>query len=121
MDKNIRISYAIFATTFGKGYGCFAIKHEPNSKIYHVSASFCNPIDRQKFSKQIARHRALSRLQSQSWTIAIESEQHNFSEIIKQAIKQSPRSPSWAVKAVENNRYFHTLTKDCKTLESICE
>ena len=112
MEKNIRITYAIFATLQGKGYGCFAIQHNKGEKKYIISASFCHPKDRKFFSKKEAKMKALNRLNSKQWIVELEHENHNFAEIIKLAMESSSKTPSWATRALKKNHYCHTLTDD---------
>jgi len=119
LESNMRITYAIFATPQGKGYGCFAIRHNKGEKKYIVAASFCHPSDRKVFSKKEARMKALSRLNSKQWVVELESENHNFAEIIKLAMESSSKTPSWASKTLKNKHYFHTLAEDRFTSQAL--
>jgi len=112
MDKNTRITYAIFATQHGKGYLCSGIKHEKGSKDYLVSLSFCNPLDEREFSKPAARKAAVERLDVDEWRVSINSETHDFDTIIREAIKKSKKSPNWALKALKRGNFSHTLCND---------
>jgi len=119
LDRETRVTYAIFATNTGKGYGCFAIKHVKGTTRYEVAASFCHPTDRKKFSKKEAIEKSVNRLNSPQWTVDVESEFNSFKEIIKLAIQKSTKAPSWVTKAVERGMLFHTLKLDCCTNDEL--
>lgn len=121
MNKDERVTYAIIATSFGKGYGCFAIKHEKGTQKYIVSSSFCHPNDRKLFSKEIARVRSLNRLNSAQYTIEIEHANHEFEEIIKKAAYLSEKTPNWALKALKNGKFYHTLSYDRFSSEELIQ
>jgi len=112
MELNERISYAVVATPFGKGYGCFAIRHDKGTKKYVVAFSFCHPADRKIFSKNEARKRALNRLKSFQYVVEVEHDNHEFAEIIKKAAQLSTKTPNWALKALKNGTFYHTLSYD---------
>ena len=63
--------------------------------------------------------KALSRLNSKQWVVELESENHNFAEIIKLAMESSSKTPSWASKTLKNKHYFHTLAEDRFTSQAL--
>lgn len=120
MEPNVRITYAIIATPIGKGYACFAIRHERNTTKYAVSSSYCHPSDRKIFSKKEARIKALSRLNSDQWTVELEHDTPDFATIIQEAAKLSGKTPNWALRSIKNGAFKHTLANDRFTADELC-
>lgn len=122
---NMRFTYAIFRTDQGKGYGCFAIEEEPNEQLlesvdneqpknrsYVVSASFCHPGDRNKFSKYKARMIAMQRVKSDKLSIFIRTDSKHLSELAEKYVCVGNNVPRWALKAFEKDLMFSTLESD---------
>ena len=62
MSYNTRVTFAIFATPKGKGYGCFAIHRDLESNKYVIASAFCYPQDAKLFSKAQLAKQALKNL-----------------------------------------------------------
>lgn len=114
---NCKHSYAIFPTPSGKGYGCFAFE-ETKKNTFKIAVSFCHPLDRVKFSKNIARRRAASRLlhddQCATVTMTVENgKKLEFEKLIEQFIvEHSEFLPSWAWRSFNNKLWSFTLYQD---------
>jgi len=132
-DKSITITYAIFPTRMGKGYGCFAVKqNESVPGTFQVGASFCSPLDRAKFSKKQARDVALERLNTKPTDI-FKSHYYYLNVVLSERNKDTLKSiieafmvrvdsvPRWVQAAVDLEVWQHTLTNDSLTSKTIID
>ena len=111
----IKFMYVIFLTTKGKGYGCYAV--EKRTDCYAVGASFCNPIDRGKFSKRLARTISGGRIGQTTVRFAELPDKPTMQAIVCVAMNNFSSSsyksvPRWAMKCYNEHNYYCTLRRD---------
>lgn len=124
MDNNfVNFAYIIFVTSFGKGYGCFAIRKLEKNK-FRIASSFCNPRDANKFDKKRARMIASNRLNTAGCYVDIsidESLKDDFATLHHKLFSSHLNIPDWAMDAYYMQAYSLTLSESRKSYFQLVE
>ena len=117
MNKDfVNYAYMIFATPYGKGYGCFAVQTiSPGN--FKVAASFCSFWDARRFSKKKARLIALNRLKTDGCFVEVSLDKDlkdDFRTLSNLIFKSDLNIPNWARDAYDIDAYYFTLKENSK-------